>query len=193
MQLHPLVDIRREGGKGWNGKKDVYVMVMAIMLVTALWNKEAEHKDSTSSYLHKIPEFRNWKFWFRFFNRHNIFFQRFSDRILQNSGIGSRNSDYGPPSEVCSSGGIHNQVHESTTTIMASTFPQVANAMSWAVFFMMMSIVGLIILGWMSFSQYFAEIMGRNLFTGMMIHCRLRRRRWSLPLLLKSHLWRMCT
>ncbi len=33
----------------------------------------------------------------------------FFRRNLRNSGIGSGNSDYGPPSEGCSSGGIHNQ------------------------------------------------------------------------------------
>jgi hypothetical protein len=65
-----------------------------------------------------------------------------------------------------------------TATIMASTFLSVANAMSWAGFFIMMSIVCLIILGWMyvylpetkgrpleDMSQYFAEITGdRSIF-----------------------------
>eukprot|EP00571_Detonula_confervacea_P012241 CAMPEP_0172299776 /NCGR_PEP_ID=MMETSP1058-20130122/1995_1 /TAXON_ID=83371 /ORGANISM="Detonula confervacea, Strain CCMP 353" /LENGTH=620 /DNA_ID=CAMNT_0013009331 /DNA_START=218 /DNA_END=2080 /DNA_ORIENTATION=+ len=60
-----------------------------------------------------------------------------------------------------------------TATIMSSTFLSVANAMSWAGFFIMMSIVCLIILGWVyvylpetkgrpleDMSQYFAEITG---------------------------------
>jgi hypothetical protein len=65
-----------------------------------------------------------------------------------------------------------------TATIMASTFLSVANAMSWAAFFVMMSIVCLIVLGWMfvylpetkgrpleDMAQYFAEITGdRSIF-----------------------------
>jgi hypothetical protein len=60
-----------------------------------------------------------------------------------------------------------------TATLMASTFLSVANAMSWAGFFIMLSIVCLIILIWMyvylpetkgraleDMSQYFAEITG---------------------------------
>ena len=65
-----------------------------------------------------------------------------------------------------------------TATIMSTTFLSVANAMSWAGFFVMMSIVCLIILGWMfvylpetkgrpleDMTQYFAEITGdRSIF-----------------------------
>jgi MFS family permease len=65
-----------------------------------------------------------------------------------------------------------------TATLMAATFLSVANAMSWAGFFIMMSIVCLIILAWMymylpetkgrpleDMSRYFAEITGdRSLF-----------------------------
>lgn len=60
-----------------------------------------------------------------------------------------------------------------TATLMASTFLSVANAMSWAGFFIMLSVVCLIILVWMyiylpetkgraleDMSQYFAEITG---------------------------------
>ena len=60
-----------------------------------------------------------------------------------------------------------------TATIMSSTFLSVANAMSWAGFFIMMSIVCLLILLWLyiylpetkgraleDMSQYFAEITG---------------------------------
>ncbi|KAL9187317.1 hypothetical protein ACHAXT_001420 [Thalassiosira profunda] len=60
-----------------------------------------------------------------------------------------------------------------TATIMSSTFLTVANAMSWAGFFIMMSLVCLLILAWMyiylpetkgraleDMSQYFAEITG---------------------------------
>ncbi|KAL3792821.1 hypothetical protein HJC23_002628 [Cyclotella cryptica] len=60
-----------------------------------------------------------------------------------------------------------------TATLMASTFLSVANAMSWAGFFIMLSIICLIILVWMfvylpetkgraleDMSQYFAEITG---------------------------------
>ena len=60
-----------------------------------------------------------------------------------------------------------------TATIMSSTFLSVANAMSWAGFFIMLSLVCLIILGWVfvfvpetkgrpleDMSQYFAEITG---------------------------------
>lgn len=60
-----------------------------------------------------------------------------------------------------------------TATIMASTFLSVANAMSYAGFFMMLSIVCLLVLGWMvvylpetkgrpleDMAQYFAEITG---------------------------------
>mmetsp|Transcript_15794 Transcript_15794/g.28673 ORF Transcript_15794/g.28673 Transcript_15794/m.28673 type:complete len:618 (-) Transcript_15794:130-1983(-) len=60
-----------------------------------------------------------------------------------------------------------------TATIMSSTFLSVANAMSWAGFFIMMSVVCLLILGWMfvylpetkgrpleDMSQFFAEITG---------------------------------
>eukprot|EP00581_Thalassiosira_minuscula_P018509 CAMPEP_0183730760 /NCGR_PEP_ID=MMETSP0737-20130205/33625_1 /TAXON_ID=385413 /ORGANISM="Thalassiosira miniscula, Strain CCMP1093" /LENGTH=614 /DNA_ID=CAMNT_0025963341 /DNA_START=151 /DNA_END=1995 /DNA_ORIENTATION=- len=60
-----------------------------------------------------------------------------------------------------------------TATIMSSTFLSVANAMSWSGFFILMSIVCLLILGWMfvylpetkgraleDMSQYFAEITG---------------------------------
>jgi len=60
-----------------------------------------------------------------------------------------------------------------TATIMSSTFLSVANAMSWAGFFIMMSIVCLVILLWLyiylpetkgraleDMSQYFAEITG---------------------------------
>ncbi|KAL7540789.1 hypothetical protein ACHAXR_010389 [Thalassiosira sp. AJA248-18] len=60
-----------------------------------------------------------------------------------------------------------------TATIMSSTFLSVANAMSWAGFFMLLSMVCLIILGWMyvylpetkgrpleDMSQFFAEITG---------------------------------
>jgi hypothetical protein len=65
-----------------------------------------------------------------------------------------------------------------TATLMASTFLSVANAISWAGFFIMMSLVCLIILAWMymylpetkgrpleDMSRYFAEITGdRSLF-----------------------------
>jgi len=65
-----------------------------------------------------------------------------------------------------------------TATLIASSFLSVANAMSWAGFFIMMSIVCLIILAWMymylpetkgrpleDMSRYFAEITGdRSLF-----------------------------
>ena len=60
-----------------------------------------------------------------------------------------------------------------TATIMASTFLSVANAMSYAGFFMILSIFCLIVLGWMvvylpetkgrpleDMAQYFAEITG---------------------------------
>merc|ERR1719253_2456412 len=60
-----------------------------------------------------------------------------------------------------------------TATIMSSTFLTVANAMSWSGFFIMMSIVCLVILVWVyvylpetkgraleDMSQYFAEITG---------------------------------
>lgn len=69
-------------------------------------------------------------------------------------------------------------MNRATATIMASTFLSVANAMSWSGFFVMMSIVCLIILGWMyvylpetkgrpleDMAQYFAEITGdRSIF-----------------------------
>jgi hypothetical protein len=60
-----------------------------------------------------------------------------------------------------------------TATLMASTFLSVANAMSWAGFFIMLSVICLVILVWMyiylpetkgraleDMSQYFAEITG---------------------------------
>ena len=60
-----------------------------------------------------------------------------------------------------------------TATIMSSTFLSVANAMSWSGFFIMLSIVCLVVLAWMyvylpetkgrpleDMSQYFAEITG---------------------------------
>ena len=69
-------------------------------------------------------------------------------------------------------------MNRATAPIMASTFLSVANAMSWSGFFVMMSIVCLIILGWMyvylpetkgrpleDMAQYFAEITGdRSIF-----------------------------
>ena len=60
-----------------------------------------------------------------------------------------------------------------TATIMSSTFLSVANAMSWAGFFILLAVICLIILGWVyvylpetkgrpleDMSQYFAEITG---------------------------------
>ncbi len=60
-----------------------------------------------------------------------------------------------------------------TATIMSSTFLSVANAMSWAGFFILLAVVCLLILVWMyiylpetkgrpleEMSQYFAEITG---------------------------------
>lgn len=64
-------------------------------------------------------------------------------------------------------------MNRATATVMSSTFLSVANAMSWFGFFIMMSVVCLIILAWVwiympetkgrpleEMSQYFAEITG---------------------------------